>query len=388
MNSTSKLLIFSAVLFIVSCTQPSDMLTVIAPNGSCYREFTAKADPQFLSGDTLGKLNPFPVDIDSTWKITWKYKNSTLQTTFPVKKTVLDSIVKSVSKTVEIKIHGKADQSLGDRDIIVYARQNYTSPTEMDTRFKFRRSNPWSGLEVKHLLDSKFRWFYTYYTYKETYPKLKTGFSIPVEKFMTKDEAMFWFTGKPDILKGMNGVEIREYVGTIEDNFRTWFNKNLWDSEYRVLLENYSDIANLQVSKGRLEVLKDTIFNAKVNKTDNFKMEQILDSYFKTTVFTAFWKTENCPMVKFESDFNNQGFVEYFQAAFTYKLIMPGVVTGQNNAVVHGDTLVWNLTAYRLIPAPYVIEAQSRKANIWAFILTGIIFIVAIGSFILKPGKG
>jgi hypothetical protein len=386
MNSTSKLLIYSAVLFIVSCTQPSDMLTVIAPDGSCYREFTAKADPQFLSGDTLGKLNPFPVDIDSTWKITWKYKNSALQTTFPVKKRVLDSIVKSVSKTVEIKKKGNTDQSSGD--LIVYAQQNYTSPSEMDTRFKLRRSHSWYNLKVKHLLDTKFRWFYTYYTYKETYPKLKTGFSIPVEKFMTKDEAMFWFTGKPDILKGMNGVEIREYVGTIEDNFRTWYNKNLWDSEYRVLLENYSDIANLQVSKGRLEVLKDTIFNAKVNKTDDFKMVQIMDSYFKTSAFTTFWKTENCPMVKFESDFNDQGFVEYFKEAFTYKLIMPGVVTVQNNAVVHGDTLVWNLTAYRMIPAPYVIEAQSRKANIWAFILTGIIFIVAIGSFIRKPGKG
>jgi hypothetical protein len=258
----------------------------------------------------------------------------------------------------------------------------------MDTQFKFRRSNFWSNLEVKHLLDTRFRWFYTYYTYKETYPKLKTGFSIPIEKFMSKDEAMFWFTGKPDILKGMNGVEVREYVGTIEDNFHKWFNKNLWDSEYRVLLENYSNIAQLQVSKERLKALKDTIFNAKVDKVEDFKMEQILDSYFKTTVFTAFWKTDNCPMVKFESDFNDQGFVEYFKEAFTYKLIMPGVVTGQNNAVVHGDTLVWNLTAYRLIPAPYVIEAQSRKANIWAFILTGIIFIVAIGSFIRKPGKG
>jgi len=385
MNATSKLLIYSAVLFIVSCTQPSDMLTVIAPDGSCYREFTANANPQFLSGDTLAKLNPFPVDIDSTWKITWKYKNSSLQSTFPVKKRVLDSIVKSISKSVEIKRKGNTDQNSGD--LIVYARQNYTSASEMDMRFRLRRSHSWSGLKVKHLLDKKFRWFYTYYTYKETYPQLKTSFSIPVEKFMTKDEAMFWFTGKPDILKGMNGVEIREYVGTIEDNFHKWFNKNLWDSEYRVLLENYSNIAKLQVSKDRLKVLKDTIFNAKVNKVEDFKMEQILDSYFKTSVFTAFWKTDNCPMVKFESDFNDQGFVEYFKEAFTYKLIMPGVVTGQNNAVVHGDTLVWNLTAYRLIPAPYVIEAQSRKANIWAFILTGIIFIVAIGSFIRKPGK-
>jgi len=258
----------------------------------------------------------------------------------------------------------------------------------MDTRFKLKRSHPWSSFRVKHVLDTKFRWFYTYYRYTETYPKIATNFDIPIEKYMTKEEVLFWFTGKPDLVEGMNGVEIREYVGSLEDNFHKWFNKNLWDSEYKVLLQNYNNIARIQVSRESLTSLRDSIFNAKVNKAEEFKMEQILDDYFKTNVFSAYWKTEDSPMVKFELDFNNQLIVPLFGNAFTYKLIMPGKVTQQNNAVVHGDTLVWNLTAYRMMPADYVIEAQSRKANVWAFLLTGLILIIAIGSFIWKPGKG
>ena len=385
MNSTIKSLIYFAVLFVASCSQPSDMLTVIAPDGSCYREFTANANPQFLSGDTTDKLNPFPVDIDSSWKITWKYKNSKLQTTFPVNKSVLDSILKSTSQSKEIKIKGNADQF--SPDLIVYASHTYKTADEMDTLFKLKRSHPWSSFKVKHLLDTKFRWFYTYYRYTETYPKIATNFNIPIEKYMTKDEALFWFTGKPDLLEGMNGVEIREYVGGLEDNFHKWFNKNLWDAEYKVLLGNYDKIARIQVSKQRLTSLRDTIFNAKVNKAEDFKMEQILDDYFKTIVFSSYWKTEDCPMAKFEQDFSSRLIVPLFSNTFTYKLIMPGVVTEKNNAVIHGDTLVWNLTAYRMMPSDYIIEAQSRKANIWAFILTGIILIVAIGSFIWKPGK-
>ena len=385
MKPTIKLVLYFAVLFVASCTQPSDMLTVIAPDGSCYREFTANANPLFLSGDTTGKLNPFPVDIDASWKITWKYKNSKLQTTFPVKKSVLDSILKNTSSVIEIKKKWNSDQS--SPDLIVYASKNYKSVNEMDTLFKLKRSHPWSSFRVKHLLDTKFRWFYTYYRYTETYPKLVTNFDIPIEKYMTKEEALFWFTGKPDLVEGMNGVEIREYVGSLEDNFHKWFNKNLWDSEYKILLENYDNIARIQVSKERLTSLRDSIFNAKVNKAEDFKMEQILDDYFKTGIFSTYWKTEDCPMAKFEHDFNNQGSILFFGGAFKYKLIMPGKVTHQNNAVVHGDTLVWNLTAYRMIPSNYVIEAQSRKANIWAFILTGLILVIAIGSFIWKPGK-
>jgi len=385
MKPTFKLVLYFAVLFVASCTRPSDMLTVIAPDGSCFREFTANANPQFLSGDTNGKLNPFPVDIDSSWKITWKFKNSKLQTTFPIKKTVLDSILKNLSSTKEIKMKGNSYQSAPD--LIVYARQNYKSAAEMDTRFKLKRSHPWSNFKVKHLLDTKFRWFYTYYRYTETYPKLVPNFDIPIEKYMTKEEALFWFTGKPDLVEGMNGVEIREYVGGLEDNFHRWFNKNLWDSEYKVLLENYDNIARIQVSRESLTSLRDSIFNAKVNKVEDFKMEQILDDYFKTNVFSAYWKTQDCPVVKFELDFSNQLIVPLFSRALTYKLIMPGKVTQQNNAVVHGDTLVWNLTAYRMIPADYVIEAQSRKANVWAFLLTGLILIIAIGSFIWKPRK-
>jgi len=386
MNSTIKSLIYSVVLFVVSCTQPSDMLTVIAPDGSCYREFTENVNPKFLLGDTASNLNPFPVIINSSWKISWKYKNSKINSTFPIQKTLYDSIQKNINQTLEIKKQTSNRDGIS-QDLIVYAWRNYKSADDMDTLFKLKRTHPWSNFKVKHLLSIKFRWFYTYYSYKEIYPKVKNNFVIPIEKFMTKDEAMFWFTGKPDILKGLNGVEIREYVGNIEDNFRKWFNKNLWDLEYKILLENYEKIDQLKVSKNRLTLIKDTIFNVKVNNAENFNMDKILDNYFKTTSFSKFWKSENCPMVKFEQDFNNQKSFLFFGGAFNYKLILPGKIIQSNDAVLHGDTMNWKLTAYRMIPADYVIEAESRKINIWAFILSGFILILAIGSFIWKPGK-
>jgi hypothetical protein len=386
MNSTIKCMIYFAVSFVVSCTQPSDMLTVIKPNGSCYREFTASANPQFLFGDTTAKMNPFPVEIDSTWKVSWKYKNSKLRTDFPISKAAYDSIIKNLSQTKEIKIQNATSEN-ASVSLTVFARKSYKSVDEMATKFKLKRSHEWSNMKVKYSLEKKFRWFYTYYTYREIYPKIMKDFEIPIEKYMTKDEAQFWFTGNPNIVEGMNGVEIREYIGEIEDNYNKWFGQNAWDAEYKILINNYTQIINKPVTKERLKLLKDTIFKSNTKEFPDFNMEKILNNYFKTEAFSTLWKGENSPMKKFEDDFNNQGFIKYVNKSFTYKLIMPGKVIPPNNAVIHGDTLVWKLTAYRMIPGNYAIDAQSRKANIWAFILTGIIMIVAIGSFFWKPKK-
>jgi len=383
MKSTTKILFYIAVMFVVSCAQPTEMLTVINSDGSCYREFKLNVDRTFLLGDTVSKLNPFPVDIDSTWIVSWKFKNSEWFTQFPARKSTIDSIVKNIKSKEKSTVDG---ENISD-DFLVLACKNYTSVEEMSINFKLKKSHKWSEMKVKYDLEKKFRWFYTYFTYRETYPKIKYNFEIPIEKYMSKEEAQFWFTGKPDMLKGMNGIEIREYVGNLEDKYNKWVTYNSWNSDYQVLLANYNQLIKQPVSKARLALLKDTIFDSKVKESQDFNMEKILNEYFKTNAFSLLWNGEDSPMTKFEKDFDEHGFMRFFTESFNYKLIMPGKVIQPNNAVMLGDTIELKLTAYRMIPADYVIEAQSRKANVWAFILTGIILIVAVGSFLWKQKK-
>jgi len=383
MKSIIKFLTYFAILFVVSCVNPTDMLTVIKSDGSCYREFTANTNPAFLLGDTTEKLNPFPVDIDSTWNLKWKFRNSEWFTQFPAKKSTIDSIVKIIKSKDKPGI-GKEKKS---DDFFVQVRKDFSTVEEMGTRFKLKRSHEWSNMKVKYALDTKFRWFYTFYNYRETYPKIITNFEIPLEKYMTKDEAQFWFTGKPNILQGMNGIEIREYVGNLEDDYNKWFAHNNWNAEFKVLIENYDRIIKPPVNKERLILLKDSIFNSNSKNLPDIDMEKSLNNYFKTKAFSKLWTITNSPLKKFEKDFEEQDFIRYFKDAFNYKLIMPGKVSQPDNVAIQGDTLIWKLTSYRMIYDDYTIEAQSRKANTWAFVLTGIILIIAVGSFFWKPGK-
>ena len=354
-----------------SCTHDEEMLTVINPDGSCYREFLNSADSAFMSGDTT-KSNPFPVDLDSNWKISWSYITPEIHANWPVK-------------------NWKWDKNDTTKKLTVTARRDFINAKEMADKFSFRKSHEWHNLKSSCELDKKFRWFYTYYNYKEIYPKIKTFDNVPFSKYMTNDEALFWFTGKPDLLKGMNGIEIREYIGDLENKYNSWFSHNLWNVEYKTLLTNYELLDPKSMSKQRLEQARDSVFEKNMSFKNHGEMElemyQCLDNYFKTTAFSTLWNKEGNPMKKFEDNRDSLQFLEYFTKSVNYKMLLPGKITDPQNAIIHSDTLVWKLTAYRMVYGDYEIKAQSRKANVWAFILSGLIMILVVGSYFIKLKK-
>jgi hypothetical protein len=65
---------------------------------------------------------------------------------------------------------------------------------------------------------------------------------------------------------------------------------------------------------------------------------------------------------------------------------MPGKILEANNAINHGDTLKFNLDAYRMTYKDYEIKATSRKTNTWAFWVTGIIVLLSVGSLFVRKG--
>jgi hypothetical protein len=377
MKSIAKFLLFSGVLFAVSCNQPMDMLTIINADGSCSRVLSEYADSAFLAGSKSAEHNPFSVELDSLWKLSWSYNRSAVRTDFPLTVKTYDSISDLRAKS------GRALGRSAKDGLLVFARRDYQSVEELDRLFRLRETAPWSKLKVKHSLDKKFRWFYSYYTYRETYPKIHTGFEIPIEKFMTKEEAMFWFTGKPDILQDMNGIEIGEYMKRLESDYDKWFQQNAWNDEYLVLIQNYDKVSNKPVSKEKLKALRDSIFKTNAGSDKDFQMLEKLNKFFKTNAFSPLWEGKNSPMTKFEDNYKS-ALIDLVEHKVNYKLILPGKVLQSGDAVLHGDTLCWNLTGYRMIPGDYSIEAQSRKANVWAFILTGLALIGLVGGLVMK----
>ena len=64
--------------------------------------------------------------------------------------------------------------------------------------------------------------------------------------------------------------------------------------------------------------------------------------------------------------------------------VLPGKVIDGGDGVVEGNVIHYKFSGERLIPHPYVINATSRITNVWAFIVTFLVIVLAIGSFFYR----
>jgi hypothetical protein len=344
------------------------MLTRINADGSIYREFTAIADTNFMLGDTTSS-NPLPVRLDSTWKISWQYQTPEIHTNWPL-------------------TNWKSDTSRIPVSVTIWVSRKFNSVEDLAANFKFKDSHQWSNIKIKYSLEKKFRWFYTYYTYNEVYTKFKTPNRVPLEKYMTSEESEFWFNGNPELIKGMNGIEIKNYTEKLDAKFNKWIGHNIWNAEYETLINNYNIIKNCNISKARLLEEKDSIFAQNTDKMqtmNDVEFGKCIDEYFKTNCFSKLYHHTDNPLKKIDKGLGDQYFIGYFETELFYKLLMPGkILKTNNNAIMHGDTLIWKITAYRMAYKDCEISAESRKANIWAFIVTAFILLVIVAYFYKK----
>lgn len=351
--------IFAGIVLLTACDHGNtEMFTRINADGSCYRELTIDYDSAFLAADTSEK-KPFPSKIDSSWMLVFTTKEGFMS---------------------EPYIKGKTYQVDTALNKQITARKNYSSVKELET---FRLHNTdWDTLATKISFRRKFRWFYTYYEFSETYPKVNPFKRIPVSNYLTQEEITTLYGESTTLYKGRNGLEIKDLLNDIEGKANAWLSRSYYEELYRIMLANYRSFKGLPVDSARFAQAKDSIY--KLNKDsahfDNFN-EEIFDKYFKTKAFS-----NNKIPKELEKKFEEQmpNFTKYFTETLNYKLAMPGKIIKASTPVIKGDTLCWTVNADRFFFIDYTLEAKSRKANIWAFVVTGIVILLTGVSFGIK----
>ncbi|MDL2296437.1 hypothetical protein LJC37_00600 [Bacteroidales bacterium OttesenSCG-928-E04] len=368
---TLKFFPFIILLIFIAChDNTQEMLTVVHPNGSIYRELVASADSTFMMGDTSDNHNPFAIVKNEDWQIFWQYDSCVPQSHFPISEE-------------EYRRISKADSSTNAKEFYVKICRNFSSVDELSEQFKLKPQHSWADVDVEYSFAKKFRLFYTYYYYSETYPRIENSFPIPIESVMEKDEAAFWFTGTPDLTRGMNGVEMAALTSRLEQQYDRWLTTNLWEMRYEVLLDNFDSLPQGVVTKDELRMMKDTILAVNIEQLLDIDMEECLNDFFQTDIFSVLWDNASSPMSEFENGFLNNDFVAMQLNAFVYKLVMPGKIVNTNGAQMD-DTLQWNLTSLRFSEDAYVIMAESRKLNYWMFAIVGGLLVLGITGVVLK----
>ncbi|HRO85750.1 MAG TPA: hypothetical protein PK110_13070 [Niabella sp.] len=358
MKAVNILLILLAAAFWYGCN-PTDMTTIIHDDGSCTRFFSQTVSPEFMQGDT--SKNPFPVDLDANWKVKWSYRTPDYHSHWPVKE-------------------WKWEKNDTDKIITAIAIREFKSVKEMSDSFRFKSDYGWHDLRVNAQLEKKFRWFYTFYTYKETFPQLPIKYKIPIDKYLTKDEASFWLTGRPNLLQGMNGIEIKDFTADLENKFGRWMLENIWEMQYEALLTHLNLFPNAP-DKEKVKNAKDNLFKI-VQKLDldkalNFNIGRLLNNYFKTSAFDSLADEENAAMKPITEPEDIRTFSNFNSQSINYKLMMPGKLM-ETNGAVSNDTISWKVDSYRMMNSAFQLQATSKKFNIWPSFVSAIIVIAGL----------
>lgn len=238
--------------------------------------------------------------------------------------------------------------------------------------------------------EKHFRWFYTEYTFQETISCVGDTFKLSATDYADKEVVSYWFTGQPDLVHGMSGAEASAKLSEMEPKITHWLNDNLFKTCFDYIVNHYDSITNPPVSRERFIELRDSLAKKILNGNDDITMAQPAEAmrdFFHSDAYAIFFDEDKPCGKEMNNELANRMNILWFSVPYT--LSMPGTVTDAGTGIIKGNVIHYPLTGERLIPADYVISATSRVTNIWAYILTSLIVLLALASFFIhRRSKG
>jgi hypothetical protein len=344
-GKTFKTIIATVLLCsMVSCISTRYAVTTkINRDGSCLREIYAKGDSEFLSGDL--SHNPYMFRLDSGWRI------------------------------IPLDIAGKQKKYNVKTGKTAGAVEEYSAALQFDENMK-----PLAA--PVETFQKRFRWFYTYCSFKAVYPCISKKIPVTIDNYMNREEQKLWFRGDFSAYPGMTGLELKNEMDRMEDQFMAWYERNIYEVYFNVVYDFERQTENGGYAL-LLHAARDTVFQTV--KSENapevsniVDLNSALDKYFKTTHFSDSYKENKQQIDRMCEEYLPENL---FSTEIEYRLTVPGKLVNTNAATVNQDTLTWKITALHLIPGDYELSATSHTVNIWAF--AAVFALIALSGYCL-----
>lgn len=352
-NHSIATLLLLLSLGMTSCSTYYRMTSRIDTNGSMHREVYARGDSAFIAGNKTH--NPFLFQLDTDWQIV-----------------NLDSTLKFNFWGEEEKLNVKACRNIplinGEYFSISNGKEQMSSlaiPTEQ--------------------LKKRFKWFYTYYIYTATYKELPDKRPVPLDKYLNKEEQIIWFRGDNAAFSGMNGIEQNDKLDKLEAKFGEWYNRSQYEVIWEVIRQFTSQKGDT-VYVNRLNELKETVYTNHLSGKDSCgdagidDVCALFDKVGQTNYYLELYKAHAKAMDNMCEQ--KIKIAEVFYHAIQFELTMPGTLLSSNASLSTNNIMVWKIDGLRLLTGNYVLTAESRVINYWAFGLTLLIILATLGIFI------
>lgn len=361
MKKSSKLFVMIAFMaaLLSSCQGDIEMLTIVNEDGSCMREIVVAADRSLLTTGKYDNDDPHVARIEDGWELYWGYKGDSSRFPIPMSVEKYDSISREVGPSRAVK-----------DTVCVYARKEYASVEDMCAGSPMFFVDEQAGAEGS--LDKEFRWFYTDYVFTEKFSSVADCFKVPVTDFMSEEEALYWFSGTPDLYAGKPTWRYYEMLEDLKEKADRWVFANMHYNILSGIADRYDMVVDPPVSKDEfIAQLRDVV--KQLASYDTYKLEystarSIVSSHFGSDAYSPFiydeWKKEEL----YEELDNYFGYLFLFY--YDESIVMPGRVIDDGGGIYKDGVVTFKVDAGRFLLKDYEIRVVSRIINVWAFIVT------------------
>lgn len=344
-----RLLLFivsiAGLTFLFGCPERKTVTTEINRDGSCTRTI-GSFDPRNFKGiDSV--LHNLPIPVDQSWNLE-TINDSTA---------VLTKEFKSVS---DLNALYSADES----ELNVYKR--------------------------KVELTKNFRWFHTVFQYRETYEGVLT--EIPLANYMSEAEAETFKSENSEdqpLLANLEPKARESLVDNIEERFSFWLHDNIYSMAFDDIIEVIDSLKLIEKQMINVAQVKDTVKH-QIEKDG----KQMITFDFGDELTMP----ELAEIIGVEMGIDSIALLELGEALYSFnldekyedeifagltddydnELLMPGLLTDTNAELLKGDTLSWDVDVIKFMDSDYVMFAESKVTNRWAYMLSGFIILIAV----------
>lgn len=269
----------------------------------------------------------------------------------------------------------EAVDSARSRKKSIQFQKTYSSAEEANTQLAIATD---TTLAITSAFEKKFRWFYTYIRYSETYHAINRMRLKPDDYLTAEDYAFI------DRLPAEG-----KKISRADSLYLSDLNKKIFDVYgLRALFEAYWDInvdilAEHKLGQAWTDTLNRHKEEAFARMTDEDTKEIIDDDYF----LIDFMERLHIPLPyeTVKRDYLNRIkplekitiFISHaHEGKYIHRINMPWTVVNSNADSVAGNSLFWSPPTLKFLLKDYTMQAESRSLNWWAVMVS-----VLIGGF-------
>ena len=232
-----------------------------------------------------------------------------------------------------------------------------------------------SAFRVTSKFESRFRWFYTHLYYSDTYQAINK-FDLPVNDYLIKED--FQFIEKlPAEGRSISKADSLFLTALNERIFDHYATRGYFEDYFKLLLDFTSDASQKQL----LKTHKETLFQllSKMDNVDDNVLRKLTDSLGVSVDFGSAYKKSKA-LVENKIKFMTWA----MEGKYNHIIEMPGEVVSHNADSVGGDKFYWTPSRLKFAFHDYTFFVETRKPNIWAWVISAVVLILASLGFIKR----